>query len=350
MPQEFLVTAPRTIEFRDYPEPPLDETQVRVRTLISGIKSGTEMAIYRGTAPTLTHRFDRELRLFLPRAKLAFPARLGSWSVGEVIEVGAGVSRFRIGERVHGGMGHRPTNVARDSKLYPLGDMATETALFTDPLLFALQSLHDGEVKVGDVVAIFGMGLIGLLMVQVARLSGAARVLVVDLIPRRLELAKEFGADLTIDPSQETDVALTIKRATENKGVDVAIEISGSAAGLHEAIRCVRQSGLVVASAFYQGGAEALRLGAEWHHNRVTMRSSMAVWDNPHRRHPLWTEKRLEETAVDLLAVGRIRTDGLISHRFPYERAPEAYQLIDERLAETVKVVLEYPEQLRVES
>jgi threonine dehydrogenase-like Zn-dependent dehydrogenase len=262
--------------------------------------------------------------------------------VGEIVEVGAGVSRFQVGERVHGGMSHKPTNVARDSKLYSLGDLAPEIALFTDPLMFAIQSVHDAEVKVGDEVAIFGMGLIGLLMVPVARLSGAARVLAVDLIPRRLDLARAFGADTVIDPSQETDVALAIKRDTDRKGADVAIEISGSAAALHEAVRCVRQSGLVVASAYYQGGADALRLGAEWHHNRVTMRSSMAVWDNPHRSHPLWTEKRLEETAVRLLAGGRIDTKELISHRFQYDRAPEAYQLIDERLAETVKVVLEY--------
>jgi threonine dehydrogenase-like Zn-dependent dehydrogenase len=234
--------------------------------------------------------------------------------------------------------------VATASRLYPLGELAPETALFTDPLLFALQSVHDAQVKVGDAVAVFGMGLIGLLIVQAARLDGAARVVAVDLIPRRLELARAFGADITINPSEVTDVALAIKLATERKGVDVAIEISGSTAALNEAIRCVRQCGLVVASAFYQGGAAPLQLGAEWHHNRITMRSSMAVWDNPSRSYPLWTEERLKETAIALLAGGRIRTEGLITHRFPYQRAPEAYELIDQRLAETVKVVLKYPD------
>jgi threonine dehydrogenase-like Zn-dependent dehydrogenase len=343
MPQEFVVTAPRTIQYRDYLEPRLEETQVRVRTVISGIKSGTEMAIYRGTAPTITHRLDRELRLFRPRQSPAYPAYLGSWAVGEVVELGSGVTRLRVGELVHGGLRHRPTNVASASRLYPLGEMPPETALFTDPLMFALQSVHDAQVKAGDAVAVFGMGLIGLLTVQVARLNGASRVLAVDLIPRRLELARAFGADNAIDPSDESDLALAIKLATGRKGVDTAIEASGSAAALNEAVRCVRQCGLVVASAFYQGGAEALRLGAEWHHNRVTMRSSMAVWDNPSRSYPLWTEERLKETAIALLASGRIRTDGLITHRIPYVRAPEAYELIDQRLEETVKVVLEYP-------
>src|SRR5207247_10681208 len=132
--------------------------------------------------------------------------------------------------------------------------------------------------------------------------------------------ARAFCADTAVDPAQVSDVALAIKQATGKKGVDAAIEISGSAAALSEAVRCVRQSGLVVASAFYQGGAEALRLGAEWHHNRVTMRSSMAVWENPHRRHPLWNKERVEETAIAGLAAGRIRTAGLLQHRFPYSR------------------------------
>lgn len=343
MPQEFVVTAPRAIQFRDYEEPPLEPGQVRVRTLISGIKSGTEMALYRGTAPTVTHRFDRELRLFVPRETCAYPMHLGSWAAGEVIEIGSDVRELRVGDRVHGPLRHRPTNVAQASRLHLLSDMPPEAALFTDPLIFALQGVHDAEVKVGDAVAVFGMGLIGLLTVQVARLNGASRVIVVDPIPRRLELARGFGADATVNPAEVSDVALAIKQATGKKGVDAAIEISGSAAALNEAVRCVRQCGLVVASAFYQGGAEALRLGAEWHHNRVTMRSSMAVWENPHRVHPLWTEARVEATAVALLAGGRIRTDGLVSHRFPFARAAEAYQLIDERLADTVKVVLEYP-------
>jgi threonine dehydrogenase-like Zn-dependent dehydrogenase len=343
MPQEFVVTAPRAIQFRDYEEPPLEPGQVRVRNLVSGIKSGTEMAIYRGTAPTITQRFDRELRLFVPRETSAYPTYLGSWAAGEVIETGSGVTGLQAGDRVHGPLRHRPTHVARASRLHLLGDLPPETALFTDPLIFALQSVHDAEVKVGNAVAVFGMGLIGLLTVQVARLNGASQVIAVDPIPRRLELARELGADTTVDPSAASDVALAIKHATGKKGVDAAIEISGSAAALNEAVRSVRQCGLVVASAFYQGGAEALRLGAEWHHNRVTMRSSMAVWENPHRDHPLWTETRVEATAIALLAAGKIRIDGLISHRFPFARAAEAYQLIDQRLAETVKVVLDYP-------
>src|SRR5690606_26747852 len=111
---------------------------------------------------------------------------------------------------------------------------------------------------------------------------------------------------------------------------------------LNEAIRCVRKAGTVVAAGFYRGGGTALQLGAEWHHNRVTMVSSMGVWDCPHRDHPLWNRGRVHETAARLLASGQLQTAGLISHRIPFERAKEAYALIEGQPEAVVKVALTY--------
>jgi threonine dehydrogenase-like Zn-dependent dehydrogenase len=190
-------------------------------------------------------------------------------------------------------------------------------------------------------VAIFGLGAIGLLAVQFARLNGALRIDAVDPLSRRRALAEAFGADRTLDP-KTCDVALEIKSGTPERGADVAIELSGSAAALHESIRCVRVAGTVVAGGYYQGGAAPLRLGEEWHHNRITMVSSMGVWDCPHRDYPAWDRARIHATATHFLATGQLRTDGLISHRFPFARAADAYALIDQRPDEVVKVVLTY--------
>ena len=101
-------------------------------------------------------------------------------------------------------------------------------------------------------------------------------------------------------------------------------------------------AGTVVAGGFYQGGATALRLGEEWHLNRITMISTMAWWECPHRDHPLWNRPRINQVVTDLLASGKLMTDGLISHRFPFARAAEAYELIDRHPEEVVKVVLAY--------
>ncbi len=309
--KEFFVVAERTIQFCEYSEPPLGPHEVRVKAIVSGIKHGTEMALYRGKTPFLTEAFDPTYRLFMPKeGHSLYPCRLGSWLAGEVIEVGAEVSRFRVGDKVHGGMPHRPTNVVDENKLYLLPPgMKPETALFTDPSIFALAAVHDAQLKIGDRVAIFGMGALGLIAVQLARMAGAELVIAVDAIDKRLALARQFGADVTLN-ARTDDVPLTIKDLTDKKGVDCAIEISGAV--------------------------------PEWHHNRPTLISSMPVWGMPHRHYPLWDRTRIEQTCVRLLESGRIVTEPMIGRRFRYDQAPEAYRMIDEHPEESIKTLFDY--------
>ena len=243
---------------------------------------------------------------------------------------------------MHGGLPHRPTNVTHEDKVFSLPDhMKPETALFTDPALFALQAVHDAQIKVGDRVAIIGLGAIGLLAIQIARLNGAERIFAVDLIDDRLHLAKQCGSDEILNAAT-CDPALEIKKLTGSKGVDVAIEISGAYAGLQTAIRCVHVAGLVVAASYFTGSKEPLNLGAEWHHNRPTLRSSMAVWGMPHRNYPMWNLDRITETAIRLLENHRLVTDILIGKRFSYGDAVEAYRFIDQNPEKTVKTLFDY--------
>ncbi len=340
--KEFVLTAPGQIEFREYSEPKIQANEVRIRALVSGIKHGTEMTLYRGKTPFVTRSFDPLYRMFMPQeGHSLYPLNLGSWLVGEVIEVGSAVTRFKSGDKVHGGMAHRPTNVCHEDTLFPLAqNMKPETALFTDPAIFALGTVHDAQIKVGDRVAVFGMGALGLLTVQIARLNGAETVIAVDTIDSRLELAKQFGADAVFNASQ-CDPAVEIKNLTAKQGVDVAIDVSGAYAALHSAIRCIQMCGLIVSASYYSGISQ-IELGAEWHHNRPTFVSSMPVWGNPHRCYPLWDLKRLEETALRLLETGRLMTDPLISKRYRYEDAVDAYQFVDQHPEETLKTLLYY--------
>lgn len=341
--KEFVVTGERTIEFRDYQESPLKPDEVRVKAIVSGIKHGTELTLYTGHTPFVDKAFDPEYRLFMERSTGSsfYPLNLGSWLTGEVVEVGSEVRDFKIGDHVHGPMAHRPTNVAKEKNLYHLpGDMKPETALFTDPTIYALTACHDAEIKVGDNVAVFGLGVLGLIAVQIARLSGAEKVFAVDLFENRLNLAKDFGADGMFNP-RECDAAFEIKKATDKKGVDVAIEISGSYSALDTAVKSVHVCGTIVAASYYKG-ERALNLGGEWHHNRPTLKSSMPVWGMPHRCYPMWDLKRIEKTAIHLLETGRVVTDPIISKRYHYEDAIEAYQFIDKHPDQTIKTLLDY--------
>lgn len=347
MPHELLLTGPRQITLAPYDEPPLAADQVRAQAVLSAISHGTELNLYRGTSAFHERRFDPALRLFVASAEQApYPARLGYEWIGRVVEVGAAVTGYAPGDLIHLPLPHRETHTFAPASMASLGvagplpvALRPEQAAFLSSTSIALQAVHDARVKLGDHVLVFGLGALGLLTVQLARRSGAGRVDAVDPIAGRRELALALGADNTYDPTA-LDLGLMLKQA--GPGADVAIEFSGSYAALHEAIRCVRQGGLVAAAGFYQGGAQALRLGEEFHHNRVTLLASQRGWGNPHRDHPLWGRPRLHAAAIDLLASGHLHVENLITQRIPFARAADAYDLLDRGAPDALKVILTY--------
>jgi threonine dehydrogenase-like Zn-dependent dehydrogenase len=104
-------------------------------------------------------------------------------------------------------------------------------------------------------------------------------------------------------------------------------------------MRSVRVGGTVVAAGFYAGGE--LALGEEFHHNRLTLVSSMGGWASPPRE-PRWPRSRARGLAADILAAGKLRTDELITHRFRLADAPSVYELIDRRPADVLRAILVY--------
>ncbi|HWT30265.1 MAG TPA: alcohol dehydrogenase catalytic domain-containing protein, partial [Propylenella sp.] len=115
MPAVLILTAPRTLAFETLPEQPLAAGEVRIRTLYSGISAGTELSQYRASSPFMAKRWDEARRLFVPsdRPSWDFPVRnLGYEEVGEIVELGSGVTDTRVGQRVFGTWGHRTHHVA----------------------------------------------------------------------------------------------------------------------------------------------------------------------------------------------------------------------------------------------
>jgi threonine dehydrogenase-like Zn-dependent dehydrogenase len=348
MPQELVVESPRRIGYATYAEREPIGREVLVRTRVSGIKHGTELNMYRGTLPFADELFDREARLFRPPhddEQLApfYPHTVGSWAAGVVAAVGPDARRFHPGDLVHGEWKHRESALKSETDLYPIEPGSDfETMVFTDPARFALAAVHDAAIKLGDRVAIFGLGAIGMLAAQMARLNGASLVCVVDPLADRRGLAVKLGADLALNPT-DTDAGLAIKQATGG-GVDVAIELSGVYAALQHAIRAAHKQALVVTASYYGDQKGQLDLSREWHHNRITLRSSMPVWDCDHRSAPMWDLRRLERTAVALLASHALQAKPLIGACIPFARAAEAYALIDTAPAGHIKILLIYPE------
>jgi threonine dehydrogenase-like Zn-dependent dehydrogenase len=355
MPRELITAAPRKAALREYVEPALAPNQVRLRTIFAAPKHGTESHPFRGDTPFASRAFDQDYRMFLPAAeqKPVFPRVMGNMAVGEITEVGAAVTGFAVGEMVFGHLGIRETHTVdptavkavnlpiycgpSENRLHHLPPgLSPEQAVLLDPAHFALAAVRDADVRLGDRVAVFGMGAIGLLVVQLARLGGAEVVFAVDPLANRRELAAAVGAT-PLDP-RECDAAYEIKKATGKDGVDVAIEASGSYAALQEAIRAVHFSGLVVTISFYSGQGTALRLGEEWHHTRVTVRSSMPVWGNPSRDAPSWDDQRIEETALRLMTAGRLATAGMVHPIVRFEDSPAAIEAAIEHPETSIKL------------
>jgi len=97
-----------------------------------------------------------------------------------------------------------------------------------------------------------------------------------------------------------------------------------------------------VTASYYGDRTTPLDFSREWHHNRITLRSSMPVWDCSHRNHPMWDLVRLERAAVSLLEEQKLNVKPLIGARIPFDSAAEAYSLIDQSVGDKIKIILTY--------
>lgn len=344
MSKELVFLGPKKVGFREYTEKSLKKNEVKLKSLMSGISHGTEMNYYRDTVPFFKKKWNHDFRMFVKGdSTWSYPTTVGYENVAVITDIGKKVKELKRGDRVWVFRPHRETNIVTEdeakSGLIPKG-VSQKEGIFTMLAKVALGAVHDAKIKVGDKVAIFGLGTVGLMVAQLAKLSGAEKVYAVDLISKRLKKAKEYNVQIL--NANENDVALKIKENTLGKGVDVAIETSGSYRAVHEAIRSCSIAGRVVTVGFYRGGASNLYLGEEWHHNRITLLSSMTSWDCPHRDFPLWNEDRLLSTVFKLFKDKKLLVEDLITHIIPFENAQKAYELIDKNPQKTIKVALSY--------
>jgi 2-desacetyl-2-hydroxyethyl bacteriochlorophyllide A dehydrogenase len=341
--RRLFITAPGTVELIKQRLPPLGERDVYARSVLSGISHGTEIAWLSGAAAALHRSWDAGRRFYLDGPGRDFPIAPGYESIGRIVQVGTAVTAVRIGDLIaidapHAD-GHIFSETTAAAGLLPAG-VDPLRAVFSILARVALGGVHDASLSLGDTAIIVGLGTVGLLAAQLADRAGA-RVIGVDRYPLRVAAAQSFGITaILVEPG--IDFAVRVRDLVGADGADAAIEASGSYTGLHEAIRCLRVGGRVATVASYHGEQSGLRLGEEYHRNRITLISSMTVNGCSQRGHPAWTLDRLNATAQDLIVSGRVRTEGLITHRIPFCRAVEAYRLIIDNPQDTIKVVLTY--------
>lgn len=286
-------------------------------------------------------------------ARLDQPLPLGYCNAGVVLEVGEGVTGFSPGDRVVSNGPHAEIVCVPQNLCARIPDgVNDEQAAFTVLAAVALQGLRLARPTLGESVAVFGLGLIGLVTVQLLRANGC-RVLGLDFDPHRLELARRFGAE-TIDLSAGgVDPVAAGLAFSGGRGVDAVLVTAStqSSAPIHQAAQMSRKRGRIVLV-----GVTGLELSrADFYEKELTFQVSCSYgpgrydeqYEQQSHDYPFglvrWTEQRNFEAVLDLLAAGRLEVAPLISARFPQARAAEAYERLTNDPS-ALGLLLAYPE------
>jgi threonine dehydrogenase-like Zn-dependent dehydrogenase len=286
---------------------------------------------------------------------------IGHEYVGTVLAAGDGVSSVAAGDRVLGcfqtacgecwfcrralfqrcmhsrTFGHGATlgslqGTQAEQALVPNADlvlrkvpagMSDDVALFAgDVMGTGFHAVEASGMRPGDVVAVLGLGPVGLCAVQAARAAGAARVIAIDAVPERLEVARGFGAEpvhLT-----EGDAKSQVREATEGRGVDVAIDAVGDPRALEMALRLTRACGSVQCIGVYAERAE-VHMGLLWL-KAITLRGGHA------------NVLAHVDPVLAMMSAGVLDPSPLVTHHMKLDDAPEAYAVYDRR--EALKIIL----------
>jgi 2-desacetyl-2-hydroxyethyl bacteriochlorophyllide A dehydrogenase len=335
--------SPGVVSVEERPEPePIDPEDAVVRIEATGV-CGSDLHIFHGRVP------------------IEAGFTIGHEYVGTVVAAGDAVTRVAVGDRVLGcfqtacgtcffcrrgdfhrcvesrTFGHGATlgalqGTQADMALVPHANlvlrrvpegMSSDVALFAgDVMGTGFHAIAESGMRPGDVVAVLGLGPVGLCAVQAARACGAAHVFAIDSVPERLAVAASYGAEAL--HLGEQDVRAIVRAATEDRGVDVCIDAVGDPKVLDSAIRLTRACGSIQCIGVYAERAE-VHMGLLWL-KTLTLRGGQAnVLGHVDR-------------VLAMLSAGVLDPSALVTHHMKLDQAPEAYAVYDRR--EALKIVL----------
>ena len=341
--QSIVINGPFDVDIVDEDVPQAGPGEIIVEAELSGISSGTEMFLYRGTYPNF------ELKKW-PQWQ-TYPVYPGYELVGRVVEVGppaagavaaesldslqpsAGVvvadtDEFKVGDRVvclglHQQFAKVPATLAARLPDSVTDEQATLAVLGTT----TMHSTRRLQLEYGDTVAIIGLGVVGNLALQHARLGGAAKTIALDLDRARLDLAERVGADHTIQVGKEDAVELVLEY-TNGIGADAVVEASGADGTLQLALEIMRDRGTVELLGWRTG--ESSFLFGDLYFKEGKIIATRAIGPDPGLPYAYvrWGYDQSLRLVVDIIRDGRLKTDFFQSSRFSYQDIKSVYEQI----------------------
>ncbi|MCB2213289.1 zinc-binding alcohol dehydrogenase [bacterium] len=314
--------------------------EVLVQTRASLVSPGTEMLVYRGQAPS-EMPVDAKLPAFNGE-RFTYPIKYGYACVGTVVEAGEAVSDDWHDKTVFTFHPHETAFLARPEDLIPLpDDIQEDDALFLPLMETAVNLIQDGAPRLGETVAVTGIGVVGLLTTAILARMPLSGVYALDLYPKRRELALTLGATAVADPADDEAVrALEARIRSHSPGADVTFELSGDPAGFNRAISLTADSGCVVVGSWYGTKPGAFDLGGRFHRSRLHVLSSQVSSIDP-KLQGRWTVQRRQQVAWSMIREIRPSLQ-VLSHRLPIKDAARAYEMMDNSPETTLAIAFDH--------
>ena len=343
--KKIYITAPYTVEIKDVPTPTPGPGEVLIKTQYTGISSGTEMMLYCGTFPNF--------KLKKWPQWTDYPVCPGYELVGTVVAIGQDAevsgdmsqldslqpksdvlmtkaSDFKIGDRVIC-MGEHAEYACLPAEFVTKipDNVSSEEATLAVLGNTAMQAIRRGSIEFGDTVAVIGAGILGFLVAQEAKLAGAGRVIVIDKDNSRLQVAKETGVDLVLNPD-EVDLVQAVK---DYNGIlaDVVFEATGARGTEQTALDLVRDRGRVVIVGWHTDCMN-FQFG-DFYFKEVTLLATRA--GGPEAGLPYayvrWTSDQMRNHAMDLIESGKITGKFFKPSLFKPEEIEQVYDMISKR-------------------
>jgi predicted dehydrogenase/NADPH:quinone reductase-like Zn-dependent oxidoreductase len=343
-----------TIEVAELPSPRAGAGQLLLYTRCTLVSAGTERMLVEFGKANLIEKARQQpdkvrevldkvrtdgllTTLEAVQSKLDQPIGLGYCNVGVVAEVGRGVEGFAIGDRIVSNGKHAEVVCVPKNLCARIPDgVPDDHAAFTVLAAIGLQGVRLASPTLGECVVVTGLGLIGLLTVQLLRAQGC-RVLGIDLDSTRLAMARRFGAE-TVNLSGGEDPVAAAQAFSRGRGVDAVLITASTKSNepVHQAAHMCRKRGRIVLV-----GVTGLELSrADFYEKELSFQVSCSygpgrydpAYEEGGQDYPVglvrWTEQRNFEAVLDLMATKALDVAPLISHRFPFEKAESAYALL----------------------
>ena len=329
----------RDVRLEEMPRPKIGPGEILVKVIASGICGSDVMEWYR-----------------IRKAPLV----LGHEIAGEIAEIGEGVGRYKIGDRVFVShhipcntchyclMGYHTAcetlhttnydpggfaeyirvpelNVDRGVFILP-EELSFEDGVFIEPLACVVRGQRVANLQAGQSVLILGSGISGLLHLLLARTLGAGRIIATDMSEYRLQMARAFGADAVLQAAE--DIPESVRRINKGRLADLVIVCTGAPAAFHQALKAVDRGGTILCFATTEPDVElSIPLNEFWRNEIKLM--------------PSYGNSPLDATvAIELIRSGRVPVGKMITHRLPLDKAGYGFRLVAEG-GESLKVIIE---------